>query len=76
MNMTNSRVADDIANSNNTKKEEGYFPQTAYLCHKIHWDMKDDLIAVISMHTSLERLADIIHGGEDNLDNITQHNKA
>eukprot|EP00957_Ditylum_brightwellii_P189690 14439106-Ditylum_brightwellii.AAC.1 len=42
----------------------------------MHWDIKQDLIPTISMYTTLDWLKEIIHDGEDVLDNGTQPNEA
>ena len=56
------------------KKE--YAPKTPYLCPKMHWDIKQDLVAVVSQYTSKDRLCEIIHDGEAYTDNGTQSNEA
>ena len=56
--------------------KEEYTPKQPFLCPKMHWDIKQDLIATISMYTTLDRLKEIIHDGKDVLDNGTQPNEA
>eukprot|EP00957_Ditylum_brightwellii_P072998 5547440-Ditylum_brightwellii.AAC.1 len=41
----------------------------------MHWDIKEDLVAAISMYTTLDWLKEVIHNGKDVLDNGTQPNK-
>ena len=42
----------------------------------MHWDIKQDLVAVVSQYTSKDRLCEIIHDGEAYTDNGTQSNEA
>eukprot|EP00957_Ditylum_brightwellii_P027428 2073379-Ditylum_brightwellii.AAC.1 len=53
-----------------------YTPKQPCLCPKMHWDIKQHLIAVISMYTTLDWLKEVIHDGEDVLDKGTQPNEA
>eukprot|EP00957_Ditylum_brightwellii_P003178 242026-Ditylum_brightwellii.AAC.1 len=82
--MLQSRVNDNIASrctpgcaakiAHMGKKE--YAPKTPYLCPKMHWDIKQDLVAVVSQCTSKERLCEIIHDSEAYTDNGIQSNEA
>eukprot|EP00957_Ditylum_brightwellii_P108739 8294975-Ditylum_brightwellii.AAC.1 len=51
-------------------------PKTPYLCPKIHWDVKQDLLAVVSQYKSKDRLCKIIYDSEAYNDSGTQSNEA
>eukprot|EP00957_Ditylum_brightwellii_P167740 12769799-Ditylum_brightwellii.AAC.1 len=42
----------------------------------MHWDIKQDLVAVVSQYMSKDRLCEIIHDSEAYTDNGTQPNEA
>eukprot|EP00957_Ditylum_brightwellii_P102533 7814640-Ditylum_brightwellii.AAC.1 len=53
-----------------------YAPKTPYLCPKKHWDIKQDLVAIVFQYMSKDRLREIIHDGEAYTNNGTQSNEA
>mmetsp|Transcript_39552 Transcript_39552/g.57756 ORF Transcript_39552/g.57756 Transcript_39552/m.57756 type:complete len:185 (+) Transcript_39552:1039-1593(+) len=59
-------------------KENGeeYIPKVSHLCPKMHSDIRQDLEAVVSMFTTMERLEELFHDGEDIVDRGTQPNEA
>ena len=58
------------------EKEDDYVPKTPYLCNKMHSDIKQDLMGVVSFYTAMERLKELFFDDEEITDRGTQPNEA